>query len=142
MPPLPGTRHPGAKIAEFGPPGCHSARSTGPGEGAAGRRGRSPRLAFGADQVVVVRHQHDGVAGGDAEERYESDHGGHRQNAARHVHSGEDNGDAHLKSLLVHHQVILPITAGRLDLGPWQQVYYAEFDGMRRKRVILKVMGE
>ena len=60
----------------------------------------------------------------------------------RHHRTGEDNGDAHLKSLLVHHQVILPITAGRLDLGPWQQVYYAEFDGRRRKRVILKVMGE
>jgi secondary thiamine-phosphate synthase enzyme len=59
-----------------------------------------------------------------------------------HHRTGEDNGDAHLKSLLVHHQVILPITGGRLDLGPWQQVYYAEFDGMRRKRVILKVMGE
>ncbi|MEZ5366519.1 MAG: secondary thiamine-phosphate synthase enzyme YjbQ [Bryobacterales bacterium] len=60
----------------------------------------------------------------------------------RHHRTGEDNGDAHLKSLLVHHQVILPITDGQLDLGPWQQVYYAEFDGQRRKRVILKVMGE
>jgi secondary thiamine-phosphate synthase enzyme len=60
----------------------------------------------------------------------------------RHHRTGEDNGDAHLKSLLVHHQVILPITDHRLDLGPWQQVYYAEFDGMRRKRVIVKVMGE
>ena len=60
----------------------------------------------------------------------------------RHHRTGEDNGDAHLKSLLVHHQVILPITDARLDLGPWQQVYYAEFDGQRRKRVILKVMGE
>ena len=59
-----------------------------------------------------------------------------------HHRTGEDNGDAHLKALLVHHQVILPITEGRLDLGPWQQVYYAEFDGQRRKRVILKVMGE
>lgn len=56
--------------------------------------------------------------------------------------TGEDNSDAHLKNLLVHHQVILPITGGRLDLGPWQQVYYAEFDGRRRKRVIIKVMGE
>jgi secondary thiamine-phosphate synthase enzyme len=60
----------------------------------------------------------------------------------RHHRTGEDNGDAHLKSLLVHHQVILPITEARLDLGPWQQVYYAEFDGQRRKRVIFKVMGE
>ncbi|MBI4665717.1 MAG: YjbQ family protein [Nitrospinae bacterium] len=60
----------------------------------------------------------------------------------RHHRTGEDNGDAHLKNLLVHHQVILPVTAGRLDLGPWQQAYYAEFDGRRRKRVIVKVMGE
>lgn len=60
----------------------------------------------------------------------------------RHHRTGEDNGDAHLKSLLVHHQVILPITGGALDLGPWQRVYYAEFDGRRRKRVVVKVMGE
>jgi secondary thiamine-phosphate synthase enzyme len=60
----------------------------------------------------------------------------------RHHRTGETNGDAHLKSLLVHHEVIVPITAGALDLGPWQQVYYAEFDGRRRKRVIVKVMGE
>ncbi|MCU0229159.1 MAG: secondary thiamine-phosphate synthase enzyme YjbQ [Bryobacterales bacterium] len=60
----------------------------------------------------------------------------------RHHRTGETNGDAHLKSLMVHHQVIVPVTAGRLDLGPWQQVYYAEFDGMRPKRVLLKAMGE
>ena len=60
----------------------------------------------------------------------------------RHHHTGETNGDSHLKSLLVHHQVVVPITDGKLDLGPWQQVYYAEFDGQRRKRVIIKVMGE
>lgn len=60
----------------------------------------------------------------------------------RHHQTGEDNGDAHLKSLLIHHEVILPITKGRLDLGPWQQVYYAEFDGQRRKRVVVKVIGE
>ncbi len=59
-----------------------------------------------------------------------------------HHQTGETNGDSHLKSLLVHHQVILPITAGRLDLGPWQRVFYAEFDGRRNKRVIVKVMGE
>ncbi|MFQ5584091.1 MAG: secondary thiamine-phosphate synthase enzyme YjbQ [Calditrichia bacterium] len=59
-----------------------------------------------------------------------------------HHRTGETNGDAHLKSLLIHHEVIVPITAGRLDLGPWQQIYYAEFDGQRRKRVIVKVMGE
>jgi secondary thiamine-phosphate synthase enzyme len=60
----------------------------------------------------------------------------------RHHRTGESNGDSHLKSLLVHHQVIVPVTAGRLDLGPWQQIYYAEFDGQRAKRVIVKVMGE
>ncbi len=60
----------------------------------------------------------------------------------RHHRTGETNGDSHLKNLLVHHQVILPITEGRLDLGPWQAVYYAEFDGKRRKRAIIKVMGE
>ena len=60
----------------------------------------------------------------------------------RHHATGESNGDAHLKSLLVHHQVMVPVTEGKLDLGPWQQVYYAEFDGQRRKRIILKVMGE
>jgi secondary thiamine-phosphate synthase enzyme len=60
----------------------------------------------------------------------------------RHHRTGETNGDSHLKSLLVHHEVIVPITGGKLDLGPWQQVYYAEFDGQRRKRLIIKVMGE
>lgn len=59
-----------------------------------------------------------------------------------HHQTGETNGDSHLKSMLVHHQVILPITAGRLDLGPWQAVFYAEFDGQRSKRVVIKVMGE
>ena len=59
----------------------------------------------------------------------------------RHHRTGETNGDAHLKSLLMHHEVIVPITGGRLDLGPWQQIYYAEFDGRRRKRVVVKVMG-
>ncbi len=60
----------------------------------------------------------------------------------RHHRTGEDNGSAHLKNLVLHHQVIIPITSGKLDLGPWQQVYYAEFDGQRRKRAIVKVMGE
>ena len=59
-----------------------------------------------------------------------------------HHRTGETNGDSHLKSLLVHHQIIVPITEGRLDFGPWQQIYYAEFDGQRRKRVVVKVMGE
>jgi secondary thiamine-phosphate synthase enzyme len=59
-----------------------------------------------------------------------------------HHRTGEDNGDAHLRSLLIHHEVTLPITAGKLDLGPWQQVFYAEFDGQRPKRVIVKILGE
>jgi thiamine phosphate synthase YjbQ (UPF0047 family) len=60
----------------------------------------------------------------------------------RHHRGGEDNGDAHLKNLLVHHQVIVPITEGQLDLGPWQQVFYCEFDGGRPKRLVIKVLGE
>ena len=60
----------------------------------------------------------------------------------RHHQTGEDNADAHLKRTLMGHQVIVPVTNGRLDLGPWEQVFYAEFDGQRRKRVIVKVMGE
>jgi secondary thiamine-phosphate synthase enzyme len=60
----------------------------------------------------------------------------------RHHQTGEDNGDAHLKSMLVHHEVIVPITKGQLDFGPWQRIFYAEFDGQRDKRIIVKVMGE
>jgi secondary thiamine-phosphate synthase enzyme len=60
----------------------------------------------------------------------------------RHHDTGEENGDSHLKSMIVHHQVIVPVTAGKLDLGPWQRVFYAEFDGQRPKRLIIKVMGE
>ena len=60
----------------------------------------------------------------------------------RHHRTGETNGDAHLKNLLVGHQVLIPVTKGKLDFGPWQQVYYAEFDGRRRKRVLIKVIGE
>lgn len=59
----------------------------------------------------------------------------------RHHQTGEDNADAHLKRTIMGHQVILPITAGKLDLGPWEQVFYAEFDGQRKKRVVVKVMG-
>ena len=59
----------------------------------------------------------------------------------RHHRTGEDNADAHLKRTLMGHQVTLPITGGKLDLGPWEQVFYAEFDGRRRKRVVVKVMG-
>ena len=60
----------------------------------------------------------------------------------RHHRTGETNGDAHLKNLLIGHEVVLPVTEGKLDLGPWQQVYYAEFDGRRRKRLIVKIIGE
>lgn len=60
----------------------------------------------------------------------------------KHHQTGEDNGDAHLKSLLIHHEVIVPVTKGRLDFGPWQQIFYAEFDGQRDKRIVIKVMGE
>lgn len=60
----------------------------------------------------------------------------------KHHHTGETNGDSHLKSLLIGHEVIVPITRGKLDFGTWQQIYYAEFDGQRKKRVIVKVMGE
>jgi secondary thiamine-phosphate synthase enzyme len=60
----------------------------------------------------------------------------------RHHRTGETNGDSHLKNLLIGHEVIVPITAGKLDLGPWQQIYYAEFDGQRRKRVVVKAIGE
>lgn len=59
----------------------------------------------------------------------------------KHHRTGEDNGDAHLKAMLLHHETTLPITKGRLDLGTWQRVFYAEFDGQRRKRVIVKVLG-
>lgn len=60
----------------------------------------------------------------------------------RHHQTGETNGDSHLKSLLIHHEIIVPVTNGKLDFGPWQQIYYAEFDGQRRKRLLVKVMGE
>jgi secondary thiamine-phosphate synthase enzyme len=59
----------------------------------------------------------------------------------RHHQTGEDNADAHLKRTIVGHQVTLPVTSSALDLGPWEQVFYAEFDGQRRKRVVVKVLG-
>jgi len=59
----------------------------------------------------------------------------------RHHRTGEDNGDAHLKSMVVHHEVTVPVTDGKMDFGPWQQIYYAEFDGQRRKRIIIKILG-
>lgn len=60
----------------------------------------------------------------------------------KHHLTGEDNGDAHLKRTLVGHQALLPVTGGKLDLGPWEQVFYAEFDGRRKKRVVVKILGE
>jgi len=60
----------------------------------------------------------------------------------RHHQTGEDNADAHLKRTVLHHQAILPVTKGQLDLGPWEQVFYAEFDGRRKKRVVVKILGE
>ena len=59
-----------------------------------------------------------------------------------HHRTGESNGDAHLKNLLLGHQVVVPVTNGDLDLGPWEQVFYGEFDGRRRKRVVVKVLGD
>jgi secondary thiamine-phosphate synthase enzyme len=59
----------------------------------------------------------------------------------QHHQTGEDNADAHLKRTIMNHQVIVPVTESRLDLGRWEQIFYAEFDGQRRKRVIVKVMG-
>ena len=60
----------------------------------------------------------------------------------RHNETGEDNAAAHLRSLTVGHEVIVPITKGTLDFGPWQRVFYGEWDGQRKKRVIIKVLGE
>ena len=59
-----------------------------------------------------------------------------------HHRTGEVNGDAHLRNLLIGHQITIPVTNGKLDLGPWQKVFYAEFDGQRSKRLVIKVMGE
>ncbi len=103
-----------------------------------------------ADGMVLVSAMHitAGVYVNDAEEGLIQDIDEWLEGLApynphyRHHRTGETNGDSHLKSLIVHHEVIVPVTAGRLDFGPWQQIYYAEFDGQRRKRVIVKVMGE
>ena len=102
------------------------------------------------DGMVLVSAMHitAGVYVNDAESGLIQDIDGWLEKVApfdahyRHHRTGETNGDAHLKSLLIHHEVIVPVTAGELDFGPWQQIYYAEFDGRRRKRVIIKVMGE
>ena len=98
--------------------------------------------------LVSAMHITAGVYVNDAEEGLISDIDAWLESLApyngnyHHHRTGETNGDAHLKSLLIHHEVIVPITQGELDFGPWQQIYYAEFDGQRRKRVIIKVMGE
>lgn len=98
--------------------------------------------------LVSAMHITAGVYVNDAEQGLIEDIDGWLERLApydEHYHhhkTGETNGDAHLKSLLVHHQVVVPITNSVLDLGPWQQIYYAEFDGRRRKRVVVKVMGE
>lgn len=60
----------------------------------------------------------------------------------RHNRTGEDNGDAHLKRQIMGREVVVAITGGRLDFGPWEQIFYAEFDGRRRKRVLVKIIGE
>ena len=60
----------------------------------------------------------------------------------RHNETGEDNAAAHLRSLTIGHEVIVPITKGKLDFGPWQRVFYGEWDGQRKKRVIIKILGE
>lgn len=60
----------------------------------------------------------------------------------RHNRTGEDNGDAHIKRTLMGREVLVAVTGGKLDLGPWEQIFYAEFDGRRRKRVLVKIIGE
>ncbi len=98
--------------------------------------------------LVAAMHITAGVYINDAENGFISDMDEMLESIApfgkgyAHHRTGEDNGDAHLKSILVHNQVTLPITDGRMDLGPWQQIYYAEFDGRREKRLIIKIIGE
>jgi len=60
----------------------------------------------------------------------------------RHNRTGEDNGDAHLKRQVMGREVVVAITAGKLDFGPWEQIFYGEFDGRRRKRVLVKIIGD
>lgn len=97
--------------------------------------------------LVSAMHITAGVYINDAESGFIADLDEMLENAApfgkdyRHHRTGEDNGDAHLKSILTHNQVVLPVTDGKLDLGPWQQIYYAEFDGRRPKRLIIKIIG-
>ncbi len=60
----------------------------------------------------------------------------------RHNNTGEDNGDAHLKRTIMGREVVVAVTEGRLDFGPWERIFYGEFDGLRRKRVLVKIIGE
>lgn len=60
----------------------------------------------------------------------------------RHNRTGEDNGDAHLKRQIMGREVVVAVTDGQLDFGPWEQIFYAEFDGRRRKRILIKIIGE
>ncbi|HNX68200.1 MAG TPA: secondary thiamine-phosphate synthase enzyme YjbQ [Candidatus Omnitrophota bacterium] len=60
----------------------------------------------------------------------------------KHNLTGEDNGDAHLKRTIMGREVVVAITKGRLDLGPWEQIFYGEFDGQRKKRILVKILGE
>jgi len=60
----------------------------------------------------------------------------------RHNNTGEDNGDAHIKRTIMGREVVVAVTEGRLDFGPWEQIYYAEFDGSRPKRILVKIIGE
>ncbi len=60
----------------------------------------------------------------------------------RHNNTGEDNGDAHLKRQIMGREVVVAVTDGQLDFGPWEQIFYGEFDGRRRKRVLVKIIGE
>src|SRR3954464_5870793 len=98
--------------------------------------------------LVSAMHTHAGVFGNDNETGFLKDLDDFLERLVpedgyyRHHQTGQSNGDAHLKNIAVHHQVILAVAKGVLDLGPWQQVFYAEFDGQRAKRLVIKVMGE
>ncbi len=98
--------------------------------------------------LVSAMHITAGVYVNDAESGFQEDMDNMLEEIApfgpnySHHRTGEDNGDAHLKSIVMGNQVVLPITAGKLDLGPWQQIYYAEFDGRRPKRLIIKIIGD
>ena len=111
-------------------------------EDVVGRSGVTDGMCF-----VSAMHITAGVYINDAESGLLSDIAEWIENLApygknyRHHGTGEDNGDAHMKSYLTNHALQAPITNGRLDFGPWQQIFYAEFDGKRRKRVLVKVTG-